>query len=60
MLGFRGDVVPAAILATTMALPAAAQPSEAPSTAVSSANMSDATVKKVGMALRQVAQIEET
>jgi GTP1/Obg family GTP-binding protein len=61
MLGFRAGVVPAAILATTMALPAAAQlPSGAPSGVVSDANTSDATVKKVGAALRQVAQIKET
>ena len=61
MLGFRASVVPAAMLATAMALPAAAQPpSGAPSGAVTGANMSDATVKKVGAALRQVAQIEQT
>ena len=61
MFGFKGGVVPAALLATAMALPAAAQqPSGAPSGAVSGANMSDATVKKVGAALRQVAQIEQT
>jgi GTP1/Obg family GTP-binding protein len=61
MLGFRVGVVPAAMLATAMALPAAAQqPSGPPSGAVSGANMSDATVSKVGAALRQVAQIKET
>jgi GTP1/Obg family GTP-binding protein len=61
MLGFRAGVVPAALLVTAMALPAAAQqPSGAPSGAVSGANMSDATVSKVGAALRQVAQIEQT
>jgi GTP1/Obg family GTP-binding protein len=61
MLGFRAGVVPAAMLATAMALPAAAQQlSGAPSGAVSGANMSDATVKKVGAALRQVAQVEQT
>jgi hypothetical protein len=61
MLGFRVGVVPAAILATAMAMPVAAQqPSGVPSGAVSGANMSDATVKKVGAALRQVAQIQET
>jgi GTP1/Obg family GTP-binding protein len=44
-----------------MALPADAQPpSGAPSGAVSGANMPDATVKKVGAALRQVSQIEQT
>jgi GTP1/Obg family GTP-binding protein len=61
MFGFKGGVVPAALLATAMALPAAAQPpSGAPSGAVTSANISDATVKKVGAALRQVAQVEQT
>jgi hypothetical protein len=61
MFGFRAGVVPVALLATAMALPAAAQPpSGAPSGAVSGANMSDATVSKVGAALRQVAQIEQT
>ena len=61
MLGFRGGVAPAALLATAMALPAAAQPpSGAPSGAVTSANISDTTVKKVGAALRQVAQVEQT
>jgi hypothetical protein len=43
-----------------MALPAAAQqPSGAPSGTVSGANVSDATVSKVGAAMRQVAQIEQ-
>jgi len=61
MFGFKGGVVPAALLATAMALPAAAQPpSGVPSGAVTSANISDATVKKVGAALRQVAQVEQT
>jgi hypothetical protein len=60
MLGFRAGVVSAALLATAMALPAAAQPpSGAPSGAVSGANISDATVNKVGAALRQVAQVEQ-
>jgi GTP1/Obg family GTP-binding protein len=61
MFRFGIGVVPAAILATAMALPAAAQqPSGTPSGAISGANMSDATVSKVGAALRQVAQIKET
>jgi hypothetical protein len=61
MFGFRAGVVSAALLATVMALPAAAQqPRGAPSGAVSGANIPDATVNKVGAALRQVTQIEQT
>jgi Domain of unknown function (DUF4168) len=61
MLGFRAGIVPAALLATVMAFPVAAQPSAGgPSGTVSSANTSDTTIGKVGVALRQVVQIKQT
>jgi 3-hydroxyacyl-CoA dehydrogenase len=61
MFGFRTGVVPVVLVAMAIALPAAAQSrSDAPSGAISGANIPDATVGRVGAALRQVAQIEQT
>jgi hypothetical protein len=76
MLGFRDGLLPAAILATALSFPVAAQPPGGAPTgppdaapwnqsrggpqSPSGVNMSDATVGKVGAALRQVAEIKQT
>jgi Domain of unknown function (DUF4168) len=61
MLRFKTSVMLAALFATAMLLPAAAQPSGGvPSGNEPNASTSDATVGKVGAALRQVLQIKQT
>jgi GTP1/Obg family GTP-binding protein len=61
MLRFKTGVMLVALFATAMVLPAAAQPSGGvPSGTESGTSTSDATVGKVGAALRQVVQIKQT
>jgi len=67
MHGLRAGILPAALLAAAIALPAAAQQqtngnpsSSAPGVATPESGMSDMTVNKVGAALRQVLQVKQT
>jgi phage-related tail protein len=66
MRGFRAGILPAALLATAIALPAAAQQQMNAAGASSSGmaaqrtDMSDATVHKVGAALRDVLQVKQS
>jgi hypothetical protein len=64
MRGFRAGILPATLLAAAIALPAAAQQqmngaAASPGMAAQGTDMSDATVNKVGAALRNVLQIKQ-